>query len=331
MKLKRFFTLLLSVLLISTVAMAQSSSGDRLYSQGLAAQKVMTVASQKDAIKKFQSAKKLYDSAAKKAQCDQAISVSQGIIKSLQGGGGTGQRGSGKNTKTDNTPVKTVEPTLELDARKFEIDLNAKILTVNIHTNQNEWNVYAAARSDGSSFLSAQKSGNNSFQIAVTKNNTYETRSQTVFVTTGDLKREITVIQTGRHVSLTVNNQSPNFKAKGGKQKIEVFCNADLEYEANSNENWYVESKPDWTETTVNMKKESKGIMKYVDMAKDKADVVLNGKDNSSSGDAIKSSFNIICDPITKGSQEANSGRKGEIVLRSGDSTVTIYVSQSPY
>ena len=59
------------------------SSGDKLYSQGLELQKKQTVQSQKSAIAKFQSAKKLYDSAAKKKLCDDAIAVSNNIIKSI--------------------------------------------------------------------------------------------------------------------------------------------------------------------------------------------------------------------------------------------------------
>ena len=59
------------------------TSGDRLYSQGLELQKKQTIQSQKSAIAKFQSAKKLYDSAAKKKQCDDAIAVSNNIIKTI--------------------------------------------------------------------------------------------------------------------------------------------------------------------------------------------------------------------------------------------------------
>ena len=66
----------------SNPIMAQNS-GDRLYSQGLELQKRQTVQAQKSAIAKFQSAKKLYDSAAKKKQCDDAITVSNNIIKTI--------------------------------------------------------------------------------------------------------------------------------------------------------------------------------------------------------------------------------------------------------
>lgn len=68
----------------SLAVVAQTSSGDKLYNQGLELQKTMTVQSQNAAIGKFTSAKKLYDSQTKKNQCDQAIAVSRRIIKTLQ-------------------------------------------------------------------------------------------------------------------------------------------------------------------------------------------------------------------------------------------------------
>ena len=71
-----------AMLIVANPLMAQTS-GDKLYSQGLELQKKQTVQSQKAAIAKFQSAKKLYDSAVKKKQCDDAIAVSNNIIKGL--------------------------------------------------------------------------------------------------------------------------------------------------------------------------------------------------------------------------------------------------------
>ena len=78
MKFSRLITLVCVFVLSASVMFAQSS-GDKLYNQGLALQKTMTVAAQNQAISKFSSAKKLYDSKAKKAQCDQAISVRQSV------------------------------------------------------------------------------------------------------------------------------------------------------------------------------------------------------------------------------------------------------------
>ena len=93
---KKFLSLLIAILFSTTLMFAQSS-GDKLYNQGLQLQKTMTIQSQNQAISKFNSAKKLYDSAAKKAQCDQAISVSRNIIAKLGGGGGSPRPGGGGN------------------------------------------------------------------------------------------------------------------------------------------------------------------------------------------------------------------------------------------
>ena len=82
MKINIKLLLLCAFMGLSNPIMAQNS-GDRLYSQGLELQKKQTVQAQKSAIAKFQSAKKLYDSAAKKKQCDDAIAVSNNIIKTI--------------------------------------------------------------------------------------------------------------------------------------------------------------------------------------------------------------------------------------------------------
>lgn len=84
MKLRGLLTLLFAAIIGIGSAFSQNAQADKLYSEGLSLQKIMTVKSQKAAIAKFTSAKKLYDSAANKKKCDNAISKSKRIIKELE-------------------------------------------------------------------------------------------------------------------------------------------------------------------------------------------------------------------------------------------------------
>ena len=316
----RFITLVISIIFCSTVAMAQSQ-GDKLYNQGLQLQKTMTVASQNQAIAKFNKAKSIYDSAAKKSQCDQAIAVSRNIINNLKSGGGGkpggGSTGGGNNAGTTQTKVT---PTLDLSNTSFEIPMDYKMLNVKVMTNQSSWEVKAVPCSDGSSFVRAQKKGDNEIEIIANANMGSSSRTQKVIVTAGDLHKEITVVQNGIPVKLSKNKDQLTFKAKGGTQKMDVSCNSTQKYEANSNANWYVSSKPDWVVITISESK-SEGL---VGGLLKKGKELINGKteaDNDSS--MIKSTISVTAQTCTSA-----SGRTGEIVIKSGDSSITIPVIQ---
>lgn len=325
MNLKRILTIVCAVILSASVAFAQSS-GDKLYNQGLALQKTMTVSAQNQAISKFSSAKKLYDSAAKKAQCDQAISVSKNIISSLKSGGSGGKSigGPSKNTTQDNKKTQS-SPNLTLSNEGFNIDLNSKTLSVTVNTNQDSWTVAPVSCVDGSSFVTVNKLGNTGFEIVVPQNTSTETRTQKVQVVAGELKREVSVTQTGRPVTIDANKKILKFKEKGGDQKVEISCNSEHIYEKNSNENWYVESMPSWITVTINEKRE-KGFFAKL---KEKGEEVVKGKSLSDNDTKmIKSSISISAEHLVPGTAEAFTGRKGQVVIKSGDSSVTIHVQQ---
>lgn len=323
MKFSRLITLVCVFVLSASVMFAQSS-GDKLYNQGLALQKTMTVAAQNQAISKFSSAKKLYDSKAKKAQCDQAISVSRNIIASLKKGGSRSGGSPYGNTGNAQKHEASV-PSLNVSNSEFNIDLEPRSLSVTVNTNQDAWEVIPVSCEDGSSFLKANKLGNTGFEIIVPQNMSTESRTQKVLVTSGDLRREVTVIQSGRHVLIDANKKILKFKEKGGDQKIEISCNSDHRYEDNSNENWYVESKPAWVLVTINEKRE-KGFFAKL---KDKGEEIVKGK-NKNDDDVmmIKSPITISAEHLIPGTAEAFTGRKGDVVIRSGDSTVSIHVTQ---
>ena len=323
MKLSRILTFLISVVLSTSMAMAQSAA-DNLYNQGLKAQSVMTVKSQKQAIAKFTQAKKMYDSAAKKAQCDNAIAVSRNLIKQIPGNGGGGKnknnhRGSSSNSQTSKEPVKPAI-TLELSNTSFDIPRDYKVINVTVVTNHDSWDVNPVACSDGSTFLKVEKKDGNDFAITVPANNTTSTRSQQVMVTAGDVHKEVTITQTGIPVYIDTNEKLIKFKKKGGSKKVTISSNFGEQYDENSNENWIVESKPSWILITLNEKREKGWLAKLAD----KGTELVKGKSSNEDATIIQSSVTITADPLPSGT----SNRKGEIVIRSGESAVSIHVTQ---
>ena len=59
------------------------SAADKLYAQGVAYMKTMTVTSQNQAIATFKKAKVAYDSSVRKRLCDDMVTICNGIIKKL--------------------------------------------------------------------------------------------------------------------------------------------------------------------------------------------------------------------------------------------------------
>lgn len=305
MKLQRILTSICAIVLCTAIAMAQSS-GDKLYSQGLQLQKTITIPSQNQAISKFQSAKKMYDSSAKKAQCDQAIQVSQGIIKHLKSCAPKPQVKPGKDSKDDT--VEEIIPSLEVGPANtaFDVSCEANSIQVAVSTNQEDWDV--APVSDGNKIFAQATKRDSKIFIYVMPNNTFESRTQKFNVTAGNLTKEITITQSGIDAKLYVNKGFVKFKAKGDKQKVEVMCNSTLYYPSNSYENWYIASKPDWVNVSINQRGQG-----------------LSGSGVDSS--IKKATITLVASSIV-GTRDAYSGRQGEVVIKSGESTVSIYVSQ---
>lgn len=302
--------------------MAQKAA-DNLYNQGLKLQSVMTVKSQKQAITKFTNAKKLYDSADKKTQCDNSIEVSRKIISDLSP---KSKSSSGSSSKNGSSNSNSTEPeaNLELSNSFFNLDLNSKILEIKVVTNQSSWDVSPVSASDGSSFLKVEKIGDNEIRITVPRNNSSLKREQRVLVNTAGIQKYITISQTGIPVSIDVNEKLLKFKKKGGSKKITVSCNSTIQYDENYDENWYVSSKPDWILVTINEKRE-KGFFSKI---KDKGNELIHGKtvEDDEFSATIQSSITITVDPLPNFFSE--SVRKGEVVLKSGESAVTINISQ---
>lgn len=299
--------------------MAQSS-GDKLYNQGLTLQKTLTVKSQKDAINKFTSAKKLYDSKAKKDQCDQAIQVSKNIIAELSKGTGRGSR-----TRT-NTVEQKKEAVINIAPSQFAIDCHAKTLTVTVATvNVEEWSAMPVSNADGTSFLTVKK-GDDLITIECDINPTTAVREQSVVIQGNDVTQTVKITQAGQPVELTANTALLEFGKNGGKKTLEIYTNSTTAYDDNNGFNWRIESKPDWIDVVVDtsVKKKKSGI---IGKLKEKKDEILNGKEqNADSEETIKLIVNA--EKIDKSSVEYKTGRKGELKIVSDNQSLTILLVQ---
>lgn len=317
---RRFVALALAMAVCVFAANAQSS-GDKLYNQGLKLQKTMTVAAQNQAIAKFQSAKKLYDSQAKKAQCDNAISVSRNIISSLK----SSPNPKPRNNYGGGTPRQEAQPekpkaTLSLSNTIFNLGQAGDSMEVIVTTNQPEWSVDAVTNSDGSGFVEVQKVDENTFRVEVPFNGESAPRTQYVQVSAGDASERLTVSQAGREIVLKADKTAVEAKKKGDKKKITVSCNSGEKYADNYNQNWHVLQCPEWI--TVAPKEQKNNLLsKAKKWGKDQAEKYgfAEGEDDS----IVQIEVELIIDPISSG-----SSRKGEVILESGYKQFKISVNQ---
>lgn len=303
------------MLCISKPADAQSS-GDRLYSQGLELQKKQTVQSQKSAIAKFKSAKKLYDSAAKKKQCDDAIAVSNNIIKTIS----TNKNSRGNSQSDKTTDLKT--SVLELSNEKLQLDCERKSVTVSLTTTEVEWSVTPITNDDGEAFISVnQHKDEKKFEIVCSANISTRQRSQSIEVRAGELKKILTVEQSGVPIILSVEKTVIEFSSKGGSKSIEVYSNSDSVEEDNNNRNWKIVSKPEWVSVIGEEFKEKGFLRKLSDKAKG---LLKKGSASANAPSVITSVMKIVVASKPKN----ESSRNGDIVISSENQQATIIVQQ---
>ena len=300
---------MLVAVLCAVSVMAQTSAGDKVYNEGMALQGKMDCKSQKAAIEKFRKAKKLFDSSAKKSQCDNAIGVSQSIIGQLNCNGPKPPKPNGPvRPKQDDKPKQTVEnTTLEVDETLFEISEEADLLRVKVDTNDPSWTIYTVITDGEEPFIEVKKESATHALIKVEKNEGFDSRSQYANIKAGSLIKPITVRQEGSDVNLRVNETAVKFKWKGGDKKLEVSSNYDGSYDENYGANWYVETKPDWIMVSVGQPKKS-----------------------PTNPLVMVTPITIKCDKAGEGSNAAFVGRRGIIQLRSGKTVFKLEVKQDP-
>lgn len=312
----------LIMMLIGSLAVSAQTSGDKLYNQGLQFQKTLTIKSQRNAIAKFTSAKKLYDSQTKKAQCDQAIAVSRNIIAQISSGGkvsDTGLRGEGASEKK--------EQALNISPNDFAIDCHPKTLTVTVAAiNIDDWTALPVSNADGTSFLTVKK-GDGVVTIECDRNENTAPREQTVVVSGGNRRCEVKVSQAGVPVQFSASKPMLEFGRNGGKKDIDLFTNSTTNYEENNNLTWKIVSKPEWVNVVVETGQPKKKLGGLLGKAKKLGENILHGEGSGNEAGPT-STIVVNADKTAKGSYEYNNGRKGELVLASDDQTITILIVQ---
>ena len=204
----RFISLLI-LSFISIVSFAQSA-GDRLFSEGQQLQMTQTVKSQNLAIKKFEAAKRAYDSVTKKAMCNNQITICKNNIKTINKKVKVYTKEVYVENNNDVDSVAVIEPQepvkLSFSMSSIEFKAGGKNKDnhqVTINCNYDDWTVSQPE------WITTTKNGNILTLIAE-PNETDSERSGVMVVECRGIKAELMVYQ------------KPKFSIKslfGGKKK----------------------------------------------------------------------------------------------------------------
>ena len=307
------------MVMIATVCAAQSN-GDKLFMEGQTLQKKQTISSQLQAIKKFEAAKVVYTTADKKKMCDNQISICNNNIAYLK-------KGLSKDSKTKKqTPVQETKITLSQSRITFDGDKSGTTSIAVTAPNQ-EWHFRLSEGVEGEdNFVKANRSSDSkSIDIEVSPNPYTTERHQSVLVLYGNLTETLIVSQSGRDVKLSTNTNLIEFKPKGGSKTLELYTNSDSIVASNNGLTWYVESKPDWIETSVEVKKKKSTLGKGLSAIKG----LVSGSSSAATETDVKmSSVKIVARPLPKNEPEYATGRRGEIIFASQDKKHTVTIIQ---
>ena len=307
------------MVMIATVCAAQSN-GDRLFMEGQNFQKKQTIPSQLQAIKKFEAAKVVYTTADKKRLCDNQISICNSNIAYLK-----------KNAAKDNrdkkqSPIQETKLSLSQTSITFNGDKSGATSIAVTAPNQ-EWHFRLSEGVEGEdNFVKANRSSDSkSIDIEVAPNPYTIERHQSVVVLYGNLTETLMVSQSGKDVSLSTNSNLVEFKLKGGSKTIDLYTNSDSIIASNNGLTWYVASKPDWIETSVEVKKKKSTFGKGLSAIKG---LVTGSASAATEADVKVSSVKIVARPLPKNDPEYATGRRGEIIFASQDKKHTVTIIQ---
>lgn len=320
---KIFVILFLSCLF--TISVSAQANAEAAFKQGQSYQQTMTIAAQDKAIERFSKARKMYDAAKDKKKCDNAIQVSVNIKKKLRNSGNNTGRNRNRHVEAEEVRAST-QQILGVSNDFFQIEADSKTLSVSVTTKNDSWDVNPISGSDGTNFISVQKKDDESFDIFCGKNTSTKKRSQKIEVTTGDYKKDIVVEQQGIPVILRLGENLWECSWKGDDKTIEVYCNSETTVKDNNEQNWRVESKPDWISVTFATKKKQGLLGKAGSFAKK----LVKGEADVSNDPSLKQTMaNVVVEKLKNGTSEFTSGRKGEVVFVSDDQRATLMVIQN--
>ena len=302
---------------VSNGGFAQSN-GDKLFMEGQALQQKQTITSQSHAIKKFEAAKVVYTSADKKKMCDNQIAICNNNISSLR-------RVSSK-VKKHATASQEVKLSLSKNLIMFDGDKNG-MSSIAITAPSIDWNFKSSEGIDGEeNYVKATRSSDaKSIDIEVEENPSTLERHQSFVISYKDETDTLLVLQKGKEVTLSTNSDLVEFKLKGGSKSIELYTNSDSIISSNNGLSWYVKSKPEWIETSVEVKKQKSVFGKGLSAIKG---LVSSTAKAATSEDVKMSIVKIIALALPKGDPLYSLGRKGEIIFGSQDKTFKVTVIQ---
>jgi len=307
--------------MVATVVMAQSN-GDKLFMEGQSLQRTQTIASQNAAIKKFQAAKVVYSTADKKQMCENQIAICNSNISSI--------RRSSASKRSKPQVSEPAEPDFSLEQNQVEFE-GGKNGSANVVVNAKtmDWTFSVPENVEGGgNFARVNRSNDGkSVDVEVDANPKTLERHQTVNVNYSGDTEVLTIVQKGKPVTLSTSTNLLEFGIKGGKESIEVYTNSDSTIVDNNNQTWYIESKPDWIDFSVEVNKKKGIFSKGLSAIKG----LVSGSATAASATDVKiANVKIICMGINKYLPEFHTGRRGEIVFASQDQRYKLVVVQQP-
>lgn len=308
------------VLMVAHTISAQSN-GDKLFMEGQALQQKQTIASQNQAIKKFEAAKVVYTTADKKKMCDNQITICNNNISSLK-------KVTSKGAKDRKQTVAVQEVKLALSQNRLYFDGDKKgTSSIAVTAPSIDWSFKFSEGIEGEeNFAKANRSSDaKSIDIEVEANPYTIERHQSLVVTYENTADTLLISQSGKDVTLSTNSNLLEFKLKGGNKTVELYTNSDSIISSNNGLTWYVDSKPEWIETSVEVKKEKSVVGKGLSALKG---LVSSTAKAATEADVKTSIVKIIARPLPKSDPSYSSGRRGEIIFVSQDKTYKITVIQ---
>lgn len=195
---KKLIRILLLVLIaICPVWGFAQTNADKLFNEGQQLQKVETVKSQNAAIKKYQQAKVLYSTEAKKEQCDNQVAICRNTIKRLRKESETKaeEPATASEPKSDAAQAsKKREPAAQLSLSQTRLDFSYKPKdgykpSVDVTCNYQDWSV--ASKPEWITVYTSESS----ISVEVAENDTDEDRSGIIKIVCDDASAELIVNQ----------------------------------------------------------------------------------------------------------------------------------------
>ncbi len=309
------------IMMMGAMSGFAQSNGDKLFMEGQVLQRRQTIVSQHQAIKKFEAAKVVYTSADKKRMCDNQIAICNNNISSLKSASSKRSK-----EKTQTVIAQEVKFSLSKNFILFDGDKNG-MSSISVTAPSTDWSFKSSEGIEGEeNYVKATRSSDaKSIDFEVEANPSTLERHQSFVISYENMTDTILVSQSGKEVRLSTNSNLVEFKLKGGSKSIEIYTNSDSIITSNNGLTWYVESKPEWIETSVEVKKEKSIFGKGLSALRG----LVSSKAKAATAEDVKmSTVKIMALSLPKSDPSYASGRKGEIVFASQDKTYKITVVQ---